>query len=77
MTKEDYITMKEKGQFTLPFFYQYYVENIEKSQNRSVIPFGEFETFFAMWFQQVEVFGGGRAILDRCKEYFDKKFEVN
>lgn len=73
MTKEDYIQMKAQGQFTLPFFYQYYVENIEKAKDKTVRSFQEFEAAFGPWFMQQVM---QNIILENCKAYFDNKFSI-
>lgn len=66
MNREQYVQMRKSGQYDLAWFYQYYLENKDKS--KETYPFEVFHQAFSMYFQMN---GGG------VLEYLDKKMEVS
>lgn len=73
MTKEEFIEMRKKGQYSLPFFYQYYTENIHKAKFDRVIPFDEFGTAFQFWWGHRH---DKESVIKLCEEYFSNKFGI-
>ena len=65
MNREQYIQMRKSGQYDLAWFYQYYLENKDKS--KETYPFEVFNQAFNMYFQM-----NGAVILDSL----DKKMDV-
>ena len=65
MNRDQYIQMRRTGQYDLGWFYQYYLENKDKS--KETYPFQIFQQAFNMYFQM-----NGGFIL----EYMDKKMDV-
>ena len=65
MDRERYIQMRRAGQYDLAWFYQYFLENKDKSTFTP--PFEVFQQSFNMYFQF-----NGKFIL----EYLDKKMDV-
>lgn len=65
MNRDQYIQMRRSGQYDLAWFYQYFLDNKDKS--RVTPPFEVFHQAFNMYFQF-----SGREIL----EFLDKKLEV-
>jgi hypothetical protein len=63
--REQYIQMRKSGQYDLAWFYQYFLENRDKSKD--TIPFEVFNQAFNMYFQM-----NGAAVLD----FLDKKMSV-
>lgn len=74
MTKEEYIGMKNSNQYNLIFFYQYYVDNIDKATDKTLRSFEEFEQYFPHW--HMHNVTGSDAMVERCKQHFDKKFGI-
>ena len=66
MDREKYLNMRRTGQYDLAWFYQYFLENKDKS--KPTIPFEVFQQAFNMYFQM-----NGAFLLD----YMDKKMEVS
>ncbi len=65
MNRDQYIQMRKSGQYDLAWFYQYFLENKDKSKD--TIPFEVFNQAFNMYFQI-----NGAAVLD----FLDKKMDV-
>lgn len=65
MDRKKYIQMRKSGQYDLAWFYQYFLENKDKS--KVTPPFELFQQVFNMYFQM----NGGTVI-----EYLDRKMEV-
>ena len=65
MDRAKYLQMRKSGQYDLAWFYQYFLENKDKS--RVTPPFELFQQTFNMYFQMNAAF-----VLD----YLDKKMEV-
>ena len=65
MNRDQYIQMRRTGQYDLGWFYQYFLENKDKSKD--TIPFEVFHQAFNMYFQM-----NGAVILDSL----DKKMDV-
>jgi len=63
--REKYIQMRKTGQYDLAWFYQYYIEKVDK--NKQQVPFQVFHQAFSMYFQM-----NGQTVL----EFMDKKMEV-
>ena len=66
MDRDKYLQMRKSGQYDLAWFYQYYLDNKDKS--RVTPPFELFQQTFNMYFQMNAAF-----VLD----YLDKKMEVS
>ena len=66
MDRAKYLQMRKSGQYDLAWFYQYFLENKDKS--RVTPPFELFQQTFNMYFQM-----NGPFIL----EFMDKKMEVS
>ncbi len=65
MNREQYVQMRKSGQYDLAWFYQYYLDNKDKS--KETYPFEVFHQVFNMYFQM-----NGAAVLD----FLDKKMDV-
>lgn len=75
ITKEEYLEMKQKGQFNLPFFYDYYLDNIQKATSQTVRSFEEFSSAFPVWWSGPGSFIK-EAVVHKCQTYFDHKFNI-
>ena len=65
MDRNKYLEMRRAGQYDFAWFYQYYLENINRS--KALIPFDIFQQTFNMLFQM-----NGAIVV----EFMDKKMEI-
>ena len=65
MDRNKYLEMRRAGQYDFAWFYQYYLEN--RNRSKALIPFDIFQQTFNMFFQM-----NGAVVL----EFMDKKMEI-
>jgi hypothetical protein len=51
MSKAEYIDMRKKGSYNLNWFYQYYIKNIDRSEDKNVLPLQIFQQVFGIYLQ--------------------------
>lgn len=74
MNKEEYIEMKKSGQFTLPCFYQYYLDHLHEARNTKEKTWAEFEAAFPIWWEQKASGFAKHNAASKVQSHFGAKF---